>query len=86
MALADDACTQVGRDPRSLGRTILAYRPRPDPFSSADAFDEYVGAFAEVGIESITFYWPPIDDQLEKRRPDADAEARFERIVGDRLA
>lgn len=85
MALVDEACTEVGRDPRSLGRTILAYRPRPDPFSSADAFDEYVGSFAEVGIESITFYWPPIDDQLEGRSPDAETEGQFDRIVVDRL-
>lgn len=81
----DGICAEVGRDPATLQRTILAYRPQPDPFSSTDAFDAYVGAYEEIGISSITFYWPPIDDQLQHREPSPDAEARFERVVGERV-
>jgi alkanesulfonate monooxygenase SsuD/methylene tetrahydromethanopterin reductase-like flavin-dependent oxidoreductase (luciferase family) len=81
----DGICVEVGRDPTTLERTILAYRPQPDPFSSTDAFEAYVGAYDEIGISSITFYWPPIDDQLQHREPSREAEARFERVVADRV-
>jgi alkanesulfonate monooxygenase SsuD/methylene tetrahydromethanopterin reductase-like flavin-dependent oxidoreductase (luciferase family) len=81
----DEACEEVGRDPATLDRTILAYRPDPDPFSSADAFEEYVGGYEEIGIGAITFYWPPIDEQLENRMPGPEVEARFEQIIEERI-
>lgn len=82
----DEACFDVGRDPVTLTRTVLAYRPSPDPFESVDAFDEYVGAYAELGITAITFYWPPIEDQLEDRIPSPEAEARFAEISTARIS
>ncbi len=81
----DEACAEVGRAPGTLERTVLAFYPQPDPFFSANAFDEYVGAYEEIGISAITFYWPPIEDQLENRTPKPDAEARFEQIAGERI-
>lgn len=81
----DEICAGVGRDPATLERTILAYLPQPDPFSSTDAFDSYVGAYDEIGISSITFYWPPNDDQLHHREPSPEVEALFERVVGERI-
>lgn len=80
----DDACEEIARDPGSLGRTILAYRPQPDPFSSLDAFDEYVGAYEQIGITGIAFFWPPINEPLHERTA-PDAEARFERIAMQRV-
>ncbi len=85
MQLVDEACDEAGRDPATLQRTILAFHPEPDPFSSLDAFDEYVGAYEEIGISAITFYWPPIDAQLEDQMPSADEEALFERICAERV-
>ena len=81
----DEACDEVGRDPATLQRTILAFHPEPDPFSSLDAFDEYVGAYEEIGISAITFYWPPIDAQLEDKMPSSDEEALFESICAERI-
>lgn len=85
MELVEQACLDEGRDPATLDRMILAYLPEPDPFSSLNAFDEYVGSFDEIGIGAITFYWPPIDQQLENKPVSLDALARFERIVGERI-
>lgn len=83
----DSYCQAVGRDPASIRRSVQALRPVPDPFSSLDAFDEYVGAFAEIGIDELIFYWPPID--LVFADPAAiptDQQARFERIAAIRLS
>jgi hypothetical protein len=81
----DEACDEVGRDPATLQRTILAFHPEPDPFASLDAFDEYVGAYEEIGISAITFYWPPIDAQLEDKMPSPAEEALFESICAERI-
>ncbi|HLF62099.1 MAG TPA: hypothetical protein VI980_13075 [Acidimicrobiia bacterium] len=39
----------------TLTRSVLAYRPQPDPFESVGSFDEYVGAYAELGTTAMTF-------------------------------
>jgi alkanesulfonate monooxygenase SsuD/methylene tetrahydromethanopterin reductase-like flavin-dependent oxidoreductase (luciferase family) len=96
----DEFCRDVGRDPATLRRSMLAYRPREDPLASLDAFDEYVGAYQEIGIDEIVFYWPPLDNLFPRRPGSADAQpvfdeeqplspaqqAAFERIAVERIA
>jgi len=86
MARLDEACAAVGRDPTTLGRSILAFIPErvTDPFESVDAFDALVGAFAHLNLEEITFYWPPLDMAFREPPSPAD-EARFERIAAHRI-
>ncbi len=81
----DGICRELGRDPAGLRRTVLAYRPVPDPLASLDAFDAYVGAYREIGIEEITFYWPPLPNVVEERPLSAEQQATFERIAARRL-
>lgn len=83
MRKVDEACAEVGRDPTTLGRSILAFRPEADPFESLDAFDAFVGAYAHLALEEITFYWPPLGQAFEEPPSSAD-EARFERIAAQR--
>jgi len=62
------------------------YRPvPPDPLSSFDAFDDYVGRYAEVGIDEIIFYWPPLPNFLEERPIEPSQQALFERIALERF-
>jgi alkanesulfonate monooxygenase SsuD/methylene tetrahydromethanopterin reductase-like flavin-dependent oxidoreductase (luciferase family) len=82
----DGFCREVGRDPATLRRSVLAYHPVPDPLSSLDAFDEYVGAYRELGIEEIVFYWPPTEDAVARREPSPRQQAAFERIAAQRVA
>ncbi len=83
----DAACVEVGRDPGTIRRSLLAACPNPDPFSSLDAFDEYVGAYQAIGFDEIIFYWPPIEHAYGRRSPTPpDAQARFERIAAQRVA
>jgi alkanesulfonate monooxygenase SsuD/methylene tetrahydromethanopterin reductase-like flavin-dependent oxidoreductase (luciferase family) len=80
----DEACAEVGRDPATLARSILAYRPETDPFASLGAFDDFLGAYADLGLSEITLYWPTLD-QAFGDPPSAADEARFESIAAQRI-
>ncbi len=83
----DAICVEIGRDPATIRRSQLALCPNPDPFSSLDAFDAYVGAYETIGIEELIFYWPPIEFSYGDRSPlPADVQARFERIAAQRIS
>ena len=81
----DAACAEVGRDPSTLGRSVLAYRTAAEPFASLDAFDAVVGAYREAGIDEMVLYWPPLDMAFGEPPTPAD-EARFERIAAERIS
>lgn len=82
----DAFCREAGRDPASVRRSVQALRPVPDPFSSLDAFDAYVGSFEAIGIDEMIFYWPPIDLVIaHATNVPADRQALFERIVAERI-
>lgn len=85
IAKLDEACAEVGRDPSTLGRSVLAFRPEVDPFESIDAFDAFVGAYAHLDLEEITLYWPPLTQAFGEPPAPMD-EARFERIAAQRIA
>jgi alkanesulfonate monooxygenase SsuD/methylene tetrahydromethanopterin reductase-like flavin-dependent oxidoreductase (luciferase family) len=84
-ALLDTYCSEIGRDPATLRRSVLAYRPEPDPLASLDAFDEYVGRYRELGIDELVLYWPPLDNVLGRQPIAMEQQARFERIATERL-
>ena len=80
-------CAEIGRDPATIKRSYLALAPNPDPFTSLDAFDEFAGAYAAIGIDEIIFYWPPVEYSYGERSPvPAEVQARFEEIAAQRIA
>jgi alkanesulfonate monooxygenase SsuD/methylene tetrahydromethanopterin reductase-like flavin-dependent oxidoreductase (luciferase family) len=82
----DAFCREAGRDPSTLRRSVQALRAAPDPFGSLDAFDEYVAAFAAIGIDELIFYWPPVELAfVDPTTIPADRQAMFERIVAARI-
>ena len=81
----DTYCQEVGRDPSTIRRSILAFYPVPDPLGSLDAFDDYVGRYRAIGIDEITFFWPPLDNVEKQRAITAEQQALFERIATERL-
>jgi alkanesulfonate monooxygenase SsuD/methylene tetrahydromethanopterin reductase-like flavin-dependent oxidoreductase (luciferase family) len=56
--LLDRCCTEAGRDPPRVARSVAAYRVDPPPFASVGAFEEFVGRYREVGMHEFVFYWP----------------------------
>lgn len=70
----DEFCAQIDRDPSSLRRSMLAGGGvTPDnPWSSVEAFRDFVGRYVEAGVDEFIFYYP---SRLEQ------AEGHYERIA-----
>lgn len=96
----DAICEEEGRDPSTVRRSILLDRAQVDPCSSVDAFDEFVGAFEEQGVQLIALYWPPLSNTIPDPtgreigplgRPadipvTAEQRRAFERVVAERIS
>jgi alkanesulfonate monooxygenase SsuD/methylene tetrahydromethanopterin reductase-like flavin-dependent oxidoreductase (luciferase family) len=70
VAQLEDACVAIGRDPATIKRSLLAWPLMPDrPFESLDAFRDFVGRYAEIGIDEFIFYWMR-EEVLERGQQD----------------
>lgn len=70
-ALLDEACARQDRDPGEVKRSLLyviAHMTDEDPWASVDAFTDFVGRFADAGIQEFIFQPPEPDryDLLER--------------------
>ena len=64
--ILDDFCRQIGRDPQSLRRSLLAYGPLAGKiFESADSFRLIVEKFRKIGISEFLAYYPEEKEQQE---------------------
>jgi len=87
VATLESHCREIGRDPRRIRRIILAYRRRVDPLSSLDAFDEFVGSYAEMGFDEFVFYWPSaLATFKEQRGMTGQERSAAERIAATRFS
>jgi alkanesulfonate monooxygenase SsuD/methylene tetrahydromethanopterin reductase-like flavin-dependent oxidoreductase (luciferase family) len=80
LAGLEAACAETGRDPGQLDRVLLQGSTRERPLDSLDAFVDYAGRYAELGITEIALHWP-----VPGTVYDADP-AVFERIATEGLA
>jgi steroid delta-isomerase-like uncharacterized protein len=56
--MLDDYCSELGRDPAQITRSLLVFPRASDaPFDSDDAFHDYVGRYREIGIDEFILYW-----------------------------
>lgn len=78
-------CRDAGRDPAAIRRIVLAFRAPVDPLSSLAAFDEFVGRYADVGINEFVFYWPPPAVLRHGGQPSAEQRRDVERIASARF-
>ncbi|PSJ29519.1 LLM class flavin-dependent oxidoreductase [Streptosporangium nondiastaticum] len=74
------ACEELGRDVSELGKTMLTGFSPDRPLDSVDAFVDFAGSHAELGIDEIVVHWPIADSVFA-----ADV-AVFEKIATDGLA
>ncbi|HWV24473.1 MAG TPA: LLM class flavin-dependent oxidoreductase [Thermomicrobiales bacterium] len=66
-AMLDAACAAEGRNPAEIKRSLLyviAHMTDEDPWSSVDAFTDFVGRFGEAGIQEFIFQ-PPDPERYE---------------------
>jgi alkanesulfonate monooxygenase SsuD/methylene tetrahydromethanopterin reductase-like flavin-dependent oxidoreductase (luciferase family) len=65
----EEACVAVGRDPKSVCRSVLAWRA--GVHESQDELEDWVGRYVELGFEEIVFFYSG----------DTEADARLDRFV-----
>ncbi|MFI1799744.1 LLM class flavin-dependent oxidoreductase [Streptomyces sp. NPDC020379] len=74
------ACAAIDRDPAGLHKIMLTGFTPDRPLDSFDAFVDFAGSHAELGIDEIVVHWPIADSVFA-----ADL-AVFEKIATDGLA
>ncbi|MDJ0343076.1 LLM class flavin-dependent oxidoreductase [Streptomyces sp. H10-C2] len=80
LAKLGTACAEIGRDVAELDKIMLTGFTPDRPLDSFDAFIDFAGRHAELGIDEIVVHWPI---------PDSDFAADhklFERIATESLA
>jgi F420-dependent oxidoreductase-like protein len=60
-------CEELGRDPRTIKRSMfygVNQSPDENPWSSTDAFEDYIGRYAEAGMQEFILQ-PPTPDRFD---------------------
>ncbi len=60
-------CEEIGRDPASIKRSMfygVNQSPEDDPWASTDAFEEFIGRYAEAGMEEFVLQ-PPKPERFD---------------------
>ncbi len=78
-ALLEKACAERGRDPAGIGRMVLTGVGLRAGLDSPGAFEDTLGAYAEVGVTDLVVHWPRVDG------PHAGDVAAFERAISAAL-
>ncbi len=84
--MLDEYCTELGRDPGEISRSLLASPRMVDaPFDSDYAFHDFIGRYSEAGIDEFIFYWWR-EDTLEYGYDRSIVERTVDRAMLERLA
>ncbi|MGW1196443.1 LLM class flavin-dependent oxidoreductase [Streptomyces sp. NPDC002536] len=75
-----EACDRAGRDVSGMHKVLLTGFAPERPLESFDAFTDFAGRYAELGIDEIVLHWPIADSIFE-----SDV-AVFEKIATEGLA
>jgi alkanesulfonate monooxygenase SsuD/methylene tetrahydromethanopterin reductase-like flavin-dependent oxidoreductase (luciferase family) len=79
MAMLDEACARIGRNPGSLPRLVLSGPCLDGGLDSVETFRETLARYADVGVTDFVVHWP------RPSPPYAGDPAVFERIVASVL-
>ncbi|NEB93760.1 LLM class flavin-dependent oxidoreductase [Streptomyces bauhiniae] len=77
-----EACAEIGRDVAGLDKIMLTgFTPdRARPLDSVDAFVDFAGRYAALGITELVIHWPIADSDF------AADQAVFEKIATEAVA
>ena len=68
MEFVDGHCSKIGRDPKTLRRSLLVWGSEAlTVFDSEEAFREVVGRYSQVGIDEFMFFHPDIAPEISSR-------------------
>ncbi|MFF0385113.1 LLM class flavin-dependent oxidoreductase [Streptomyces sp. NPDC004286] len=77
-----EACAEIGRDVADLDKIMLTgFTPdRARPLESVDAFVDFAGRYAALGVTELVIHWPIADSDF------AADQAVFEKIATEAVA
>ena len=75
IAMLEEACAAVGRDPASIERLVLSGLRLDSGLASPEAFAETTGRYAEAGVTDFVVHWP------RPEPPFAGHIDAFERVI-----
>ncbi|MFB7779952.1 LLM class flavin-dependent oxidoreductase [Streptomyces bauhiniae] len=77
-----EACAEIGRDVAGLDKIMLTgFTPdRARPLDSVDAFVDFAGRYAALGVTELVIHWPIADSDF------AADQAVFEKIATEAVA
>ncbi|MGW4285725.1 LLM class flavin-dependent oxidoreductase [Streptomyces sp. NPDC004673] len=77
-----EACVEIGRDVADLDKILLTgFTPdRARPLESVDAFVDFAGRYAALGVTELVIHWPIADSDF------AADQAVFEKIATEAVA
>jgi alkanesulfonate monooxygenase SsuD/methylene tetrahydromethanopterin reductase-like flavin-dependent oxidoreductase (luciferase family) len=65
MEMIDKACVDVGRDPATLSRLLVAGPTVGGVLASREAFFDAAGRFGEAGVTDLVVQWPRPDEPFQ---------------------
>jgi len=58
VGMLEEACAAIDREPSTIVRSLLCWPFMPEsPFTSLEAFRDFVGRYTDIGIQEFIFYW-----------------------------
>ncbi len=88
-AVIGERCEEIGRAPAEISRSLYCWRSEmqrhglPGPWDSRDAFEDVVGRYREVGIDSFIFDQPTAEEVPVMEQVAADV---IPRLRGDAVS
>lgn len=61
--LLEEACAEIGRDPKTIRRSVLCWRA--GAMESTGSLEDWVGRYAELGFEDAVFFYPDDPSRAE---------------------
>jgi alkanesulfonate monooxygenase SsuD/methylene tetrahydromethanopterin reductase-like flavin-dependent oxidoreductase (luciferase family) len=77
-----EACAAIGRDPAELRRIYLIGNTAERPLRSVDAFTDFAGRYAALGVTDLVFHDPRPDDPVWSDDPSVVAEIALSGLSG----
>jgi F420-dependent oxidoreductase-like protein len=80
-AILDEQCAVIGRDPRSIVRSLYGWASMmpTDPWASTASFEDMVGRYGEAGVNEFLIDHPRPDQQTVLERVATDLLPRLRR-------
>ncbi len=76
-AVLDAACESIGRDPSTIGRSLLVNPSAVDPWGPPGPLTGLLDELREMNFGEVVFYWPPTEQRAAFERTSLEVLPSF---------